>query len=212
MCKFGAFEYLFTCLVFQCFFYCFSIDFWRFSTLKNKHFVRDVFQISKIIRVQSFYRFGTDFVIDFRAKFGTFWGSASMRWECFFFMWFSMRFWTLFGAPNEPKNGPMIFGQATIITYCAPDGCFDSFLTPPGRHFGRFGSLFLVDFGSRHSLLLNILMKVCTELEVEECIWQATYCALHICSKLELCSTDRFPFCHFLSVALRTAFISIITC
>ena len=89
---------------------------------------------------------------DFRAKFGTFWDSASMCWECFFLCGSLCVFRLFFGAPNEPKNGHPIFGQATMITYCAPDGCFDSFLTPPEPHFGRFGSLFLVDFGSRHSL------------------------------------------------------------
>ena len=131
------------------FFYCFNIHFWSFSTFKNKHFDRDVFQISKVVRVLSSSPFETVFGTDFGAKFASFWASASMHWECFFFTWFSMRFGTLFGAPNESKNGHQNLLQVTIITYCAPDGCSDSFLTPPGPHFGRFGSPFLVDFGSR---------------------------------------------------------------
>ena len=84
VCKFGVFGGLFACLNFLIFFYCFSIHFWSFSTLKNKHFVRDVFQISRVARVLPSFPFATVFVTDFRAKFGSFWGSASLRWECFF--------------------------------------------------------------------------------------------------------------------------------
>ena len=86
---------------------------------------------------------------DFRAKFGSFLSHASMRWQCLFFKLLSIRFGTLFGAPNEPKNRLPILAKAIIITYCAPDGCSEGFLGPSGDHFGHFGGPFLVDFGSR---------------------------------------------------------------
>ena len=70
-----------------------------------------------------------------------------MRWQDLFFTLLSMPFGTLFGASNEPKTRFRDLGQSIIIKYCAPDGCSESFLGPPGDHFGHFGAPFLVDFG-----------------------------------------------------------------
>ena len=146
VCKFGVFGVFFCVPLFLMFFYCFNNHFWSFSMLKSKHFVRDVFQISQVVRVTSSFLFVTVLVTVFRAQFGYFLGYVSMRWQCLFFTLLSMRFGTLFGASNEPKTRLPNLRQATIIKYCAPDGCSEGFLGPPGDHFGHFGGAFLIDF------------------------------------------------------------------
>ena len=123
------------------------MHFWSFSTFKNKHFVKDVFQISKVVRVQSPSPFATVSVTDFGAKFGSFWRYVSMCWQCLFFRLLFIRFGTLFGAQNEPKKGLRILREVLILVFRASDGCPESFWTPPRGHFGRFGGSFLIHFG-----------------------------------------------------------------
>ena len=133
--------------LFFMFFYCFNNHFWSSSTLKNKHFVRGVFQISQVVRVTSSFLFVTVFVTDFRAQLGSFLGYVSMRWQGLFFTLLSIRFETLFGASNAPKTRLRDLVQSTIIKYCVPDGCSEGFLGPPGDHFGHFWGAFWSDLG-----------------------------------------------------------------
>ena len=74
VCKFGVFGICCCLPLFLMFFYCFTNHFWSLSMLKSKHFVRDVFQISQVVRVTSSFLFVTVFVTDFRPEFGSFLG------------------------------------------------------------------------------------------------------------------------------------------
>ena len=147
VCKFRVFGGLFACLIFLMFFCCFNIYFWSLSTTKNKLFVRDVFQISQVVRVLSSSPLAIVFVTVFGTKFGSFWSYVSMLWHYLFFTLLSMRFGTLFGAPNVPKNRRPILPQVLILAFRVSDDRPESFLTLPGDHFGCFGVAFLINFG-----------------------------------------------------------------
>ena len=158
MCKFSVFGGLFASLIFLMFFGCFNMHFWSFSTFKNKHFVRDVFQFSKVVRVQSSSPFATVFVTDFGAKFGSFWSYVSMCWQCLFFRLLFIRFGTFFGAPNEPKKGLPILPEVLSLVFRASDGCPESFWTPPRGHFGRFGGPFFMILDDQDTISVNFGM------------------------------------------------------
>ena len=167
MCKFSVFGGLFASLIFLMFFGCFNMHFWSFSTFKNKHFVKDVFQISKVVRVLSSSPFAIVFVTVFGPKFGSFWSYVSMRWQCLFFTLLSMRFGTLFGAPNVPKNRLRNLVKIFSLAFRASDDDPESFWTLPGNYFGRSGGPFLVNFGCsgdhfrqfRDTLLLLVFFR-----------------------------------------------------
>ena len=98
------------------FFYCFNNHFWSSSTLKNKHFVRGVFQISQVVRVTSSFLFVTVFVTDFRAQLGSFLGYVSMRWQGFFLPCFLSALRPFLGLQMRPKLDSGIWSNRPLLS------------------------------------------------------------------------------------------------